>query len=220
MHTARIPHPTDAQVRAQELAVVARIRSLFGGLWGFDDPEDAETRAAMQDALEHPEDYVLKPQREGGGNNLWGPAMQEVLRRADFQGELPAYILMERFHPPRQPSIMMRLGQLLEAPEGRRSPHHPFVVETTQELGIYGWILGGSRWPSLASAASGGVSVGPAVQQPMLGERKHGEDEGVFTSRFAGHLVRTKLTGVDEGGIASGFAVLDTPVLVPDLADP
>ena len=28
-----------------------------------------------------------------------------------------------------------------------------------------------------------------------------------------GHLLRTKIDGVDEGGVASGFAVLDSPRL-------
>jgi hypothetical protein len=36
----------------------------------------------------------------------------------------------------------------------------------------------------------------------------------IVVNEFAGHLLRTKATGVDEGGVASGFAVLDSPALV------
>jgi glutathione synthase len=35
----------------------------------------------------------------------------------------------------------------------------------------------------------------------------------IITNRFAGHLVRTKYVGVDEGGVATGYSVLDSPAL-------
>ena len=40
---------------------------------------------------------MLKPQREGGGNNLYGEALQRRLQ--DSKG-LAAYILMQRIRPP------------------------------------------------------------------------------------------------------------------------
>ncbi|PIA44735.1 hypothetical protein AQUCO_01700378v1 [Aquilegia coerulea] len=40
---------------------IAKLRKCFAGLWSLDDPH------AVRDALERPELYVLKPQREGGG---------------------------------------------------------------------------------------------------------------------------------------------------------
>ena len=39
-----------------------------------------------------------------------------------------------------------------------------------------------------------------------------GEGGAVLRNRPAGHLVRTKLEGVDEGGVAAGFAVLSSPL--------
>ena len=33
-----------------------------------------------------------------------------------------------------------------------------------------------------------------------------------MTNKAAGHLVRTKIEGVDEGGVAAGFAVLSSPL--------
>ena len=49
-------------------------------------------------AIASPEDYVLKPQREGGGNNLYG----EELRARLQQGGpgLAAFVLMQRIKPP------------------------------------------------------------------------------------------------------------------------
>jgi glutathione synthase len=42
-----------------------------------------------------------------------------------------------------------------------------------------------------------------------------GEAEPLLNS-VAGYLLRTKVADVDEGGVASGFAVLNSPVLTQD----
>jgi len=36
----------------------------------------------------------------------------------------------------------------------------------------------------------------------------------VLVNKAAGHLLRTKATGTDEGGVAAGFAVLSSPLLL------
>lgn len=51
---------------------VAAMRSCFAGLWSLHDVSDPATDAIVQAAISHPHDFVLKPQREGGGNNLNG----------------------------------------------------------------------------------------------------------------------------------------------------
>ena len=43
-----------------------------------------------------------------------------------------------------------------------------------------------------------------------------GEGGQVLRNKPAGHLVRTKLEGVDEGGVAAGFAVLSSPLAARD----
>lgn len=67
------------------------------GLWGLDDLDDPDTAAVLQEAIEHPERFVLKPQREGGGNNLYGEAARQKL---ESKKGLSAYILMQRIRPP------------------------------------------------------------------------------------------------------------------------
>ncbi|CAD7702221.1 unnamed protein product, partial [Ostreobium quekettii] len=47
------------------------VRKFFAGLWGLEDLSDPETQRTVQEAISHPEKFVLKPQREGGGNNLY-----------------------------------------------------------------------------------------------------------------------------------------------------
>ena len=54
----------------------------------------------MAEARQHPEGFVLKPQREGGGNNLYGPQLAK--RLADPKG-LEAFILMQRIRAPQLP---------------------------------------------------------------------------------------------------------------------
>lgn len=51
----------------------------------------------MAAAAAEPERFVLKPQREGGGNNLYGEELRAKL--AEGNG-LAAYILMQRIQPP------------------------------------------------------------------------------------------------------------------------
>jgi glutathione synthase len=51
----------------------------------------------MAEAIANPDKYVLKPQREGGGNNLYGEALKQKLQEGEG---LAAYILMQRLFPP------------------------------------------------------------------------------------------------------------------------
>ena len=145
----------------------ALMRSFFAGLWALDALDsDAGAAAAVADAMAHPEGYVLKPQREGGGNNLYGEQLQARLAGGR---ELGALILMQRIMPPANTSVMLRLGAVVEG-------------DTLSELGVYGTFL------------------------------RRGDE--VLLNREAGHLVRTKAATSDEGGVAAGFAVLDSPMLV------
>ena len=67
------------------------------GLWSLDHIDEASTQEVMEDAIQHSENYVLKPQREGGGNNLYGQQLKDRLGRREG---LSAYILMQRIRPP------------------------------------------------------------------------------------------------------------------------
>jgi glutathione synthase len=60
------------------------LRKCFAGLWGLDNPDDAETKDIIAKAIEQPDKYILKPQREGGGNNLYGPNLLAPLPSLAF----------------------------------------------------------------------------------------------------------------------------------------
>jgi glutathione synthase len=128
--------------------------------------------AAIADALARPERYVVKPQREGGGNNLFGAAAAAALSPGGFApSELAAHTLMARVFPRASPAVFVANGAAVA---------HEAIVS---ELGIYSVILTGAGGQVLLSTA-------------------------------AGHLLRSKSEAVAEGGVAAGFAVLDSPLLI------
>ncbi|KAM3961425.1 glutathione synthetase isoform 2-T2 [Aphomia sociella] len=79
-------------------AATARVRDIFTGLYSLDFDESGERAVEM--AIADAERFVLKPQREGGGNNLYGDEVRDALLRMRHSRERSAYILMERILPP------------------------------------------------------------------------------------------------------------------------
>ncbi|XP_004135633.1 glutathione synthetase, chloroplastic [Cucumis sativus] len=140
---------------------IAKIRKCFAGLWSLDDQD------IVNKAIETPELFVMKPQREGGGNNIYGDDVREALLRLQKEGseEDGAYILMQRIFPSVSPTIFVRDGIC----------HKDHAVS---ELGIFGAYL-------------------------------RNKDK-VIVNEQSGYLMRTKVSSSNEGGVAAGFAVLDS----------
>jgi glutathione synthase len=90
---------------------------------------DAEgrTRPGWQVALERPGDWVLKPQREGGGHNLFDEELAATLRGL-APAERAAYVLMERIRPQRHAALLVREGEA-----------HP--AEAVSEIGRFAVLL-------------------------------------------------------------------------------
>lgn len=59
----------------EEIKAVGKI---FTGLYSLDDNEAGN--ASYEMALRTPERFVLKPQREGGGNNVYGVDIPDALK--------------------------------------------------------------------------------------------------------------------------------------------
>ncbi|GMF00144.1 unnamed protein product [Ambrosiozyma monospora] len=78
-------------------------------------------------AFEQPENFVLKPQREGGGNNIYKEDIPKFLQKLPKK-EWAGYILMELIHPPVFENPILKTGEVIK--EGLVS-----------ELGVFGAYL-------------------------------------------------------------------------------
>ncbi|KAJ7276425.1 hypothetical protein B0H12DRAFT_1085349 [Mycena haematopus] len=152
-------------------AQIDELRASWMGMWGLDE------EGGVQKAQDMAQRLVLKPQREGGGNNVYKeaiPAFLDALPPLERQ----AWIAMELIVPPEGTgNYLVRAGS-----EGVQSA---VKVDVVSELGIFGWALFG----------------GP----------NHNVEE-----KEVGWLVRTKGKDSNEGGVATGFSVLDSLLLVSD----
>lgn len=144
----------------------AAIRSTFARQYSLVPAEGGEDAARL--GIDRPDDFVMKPQREGGGHNLFGETLKTALQTMSID-ERAGYVLMERIHPVVVNNFLVRNGGVSK-------------VDVVSELGTYG------------------VHI------------VNGED--IFDSYAAGSLLRSKPVAENDGGIAAGLAVLDSPYLV------
>ncbi|CAG9820083.1 unnamed protein product [Phaedon cochleariae] len=148
---------------------VEMVRDIFVGLYALDINEEGEKTIEM--ALKNPERYVLKPQREGGGNNIYGAEIREELLRMRDSKERTAWILMDRICPPITKGYMIRPGASTLPP----------ILEMVSELGIFGVLIGNSEEilskkqlghmlrTKIATANEGGVAAGDgSLDSPYL----------------------------------------------------
>ena len=102
---ARFAEADDAQAMAE----------VFAGQHALgEELPDEGGRTALEVALDAPGNWVLKPQREGGGHNFFDADMQTKLRDMAPE-EHAAFILMERIHPPAHETVLVREGTMQPA---------------------------------------------------------------------------------------------------------
>jgi len=164
-------------------AMIQLMRQAFAGLYSLSSEDITDKdKEAIKDILFNKSEgnYVLKPQREGGGYNYYNEKLEQKLRdnvqikddkEIKLNKELGEFILMERLFPPQQAAILLRSGKV----EG--------MGDTISELGCFGTLV-----------------VSP-------------DGNDIIHNEYAGFLLRTKFSNVDEGGVASGFATLSSPYL-------
>lgn len=122
-------------------------------------------------ALADPDRFVLKPQLEGGGNNIFGEDIIKTLTSTVDVKERSKFILMNKIKPPIVKNYIVRA----ELPE-------PVLADVLSEIGCFGVLI------------------------------NRGDE--VLVNREVGHLMRTKSTVHQDGGVSSGRANLDSPYLV------
>nr|XP_020473606.1 glutathione synthetase [Monopterus albus]XP_020473607.1 glutathione synthetase [Monopterus albus]XP_020473608.1 glutathione synthetase [Monopterus albus]XP_020473609.1 glutathione synthetase [Monopterus albus] len=103
---------------------VEQIRATFAGLYNLDMGPEGDKTVAM--ALAAPDRFVLKPQREGGGNNIYGSEICQVLEAVKGSTERMAYILMDKIHPTPVQNYLLRRDAPLK------------ISNCLSELGVFG----------------------------------------------------------------------------------
>lgn len=144
--------------------LVKDIRSTFASMFTFDDSETLEKNIDLLRQNSH--GYVLKPNREGGGNNKYDNQILDVIENE--KDHLNYYIAMEKIIPPKCKTCLIK-------PNGK----HVLHVECINEIGIYGTMV---------------TNV---------------DTNEEYVNEVTGYLVRTKTTDTNEGGVATGYSVLD-----------
>jgi glutathione synthase len=110
----------------------------FAPIYPLDKSEAGEEARRLATNPETSVRYVLKPQREGGGNNVYRKAIPDFLKTLP-ESHWPAYILMEMIEPPAQSNTIFRNGECQTG-------------GVICELGIYGACL----WDTATTAAGDG----------------------------------------------------------------
>jgi glutathione synthetase len=105
----------------------ARVQKTFAPIYPMDVSEAGKEARKIATDPETASHYVLKPQREGGGNNVYRKAIPEFLKTTP-ESHWPAHILMEMIEPPAQTNVILRNGELQKG-------------GVICELGVYGVCL-------------------------------------------------------------------------------
>lgn len=145
-----------------------RLQACFAQFYALDSP------TVQQQVQAAPEQFVLKPQREGGGNNYYDKEIIAQLHRLSPQQQT-AWVLMQRLNPPTTRNQLLQQGVCSEE------------MAVVSELGIFAVCLA--------------------------------QGDTLLLNQAAGHLLRTKPATALEGGVAAGFAALDSPLLVAQMPE-
>ncbi|RPA71635.1 glutathione synthetase [Ascobolus immersus RN42] len=170
-----------------------KVRSTFAMIYPLDDSElgrKAQELALNPETAQH---YVLKPQREGGGNNVYRGKIPGFLQSIG-KDKWPGYILMELIEPPSISNVVLRNGNVEKG-------------GVVNELGVYGVTLwsrekiqenyqaGYLLRTKGVESEEGGVAAGYGCVDSVCligGEAKEVEED-LFASS------RTELEGILEG---------------------
>lgn len=182
------------------------LRQSFMPMFGMEDGGKGIEIASDPEASST---YVLKPQREGGGNNIYRSDITKALAELgtqDIQGDVDlssnaveqkikareAYILMKLIETPKNVGNYLIRYTRDRHESSQHMPEAVLAKDVVSELGVFGTILfeGGGE------ASNRGNAVAIVYEQS------------------GGHLLRTKASDSDEGGVAAGFSVIDSPLLV------
>ncbi|OTB07980.1 hypothetical protein M426DRAFT_317482 [Hypoxylon sp. CI-4A] len=109
---------------SKDSASISNLTNTFTNIYPLDDTEAGLRARKIAADPELCKGYVLKPQREGGGNNIYRSSIPPFLKSVP-ESHWPSYILMELITPPPVKNTILRNGKLEQG-------------GVICELGIYG----------------------------------------------------------------------------------
>jgi len=144
------------------------------------------------------ENWVLKPQREGGGHNYFSNDMVNKLKllKETCVAGTSGFVLMELLRPPAHRCTVL---DITKDSMKLRS------FDADSELGIYCAYAGIRNAEEITS-----------VETPELGPLAKLTIPGLISLQTGGNVLRTKPFDRKEGGIYKGFGWLDSTLLVDD----
>lgn len=149
-------------VPSEQAARLARSCVAFTKLDAPFTGTDGSTALGKDHALQNPDDWVLKPHREGGGNNFFGDDLVRELKAMSAE-QSEAFILMEKIRQPVFESVRMV--------EGKAIPCRCFT-----ELGFFGT----AYYPAPGSEATENIADGY-----LLRTKDESMDEGLVLGGFS-----------------------------------
>ncbi len=134
--TPSSPHLSRFLSSTSSAAYIDRIRDTFAAIYPLDDTPEGKYAVRIAIDAEKAKGYVLKPQREGGGNNIYGLKIPSFIKSlGDDSKKYRGHILMELIEPPALRNSIFRNGEVRSG-------------EVIGELGVYGvclWRAGHSQ---------------------------------------------------------------------------
>jgi len=105
------PHSPHLQRFLTDESVASGVLATFAPIYPLDDSESGKEARKLATDPTSANRYVLKPQREGGGNNIYRKSIPPFLEKLPA-AHWPAYILMEMIEPPPLKNAIVRNGEV------------------------------------------------------------------------------------------------------------
>lgn len=105
------PHSPHLKRFLPDEQTASRVLTTFAPIYPLDHSNAGNEARKLATEPASASRYVLKPQREGGGNNIYRKAIPPFLQKLP-ETHWPAYILMEMIEPPAQKNSILRNGEL------------------------------------------------------------------------------------------------------------
>ncbi|XP_062522162.1 glutathione synthetase-like [Corticium candelabrum] len=105
---------------------VEKVQAVFLKMYALDQTPEGDKAAAS--AIADPFNYIMKPQREGGGSNLYNEDIKKTLIDLKDSVARSSYTIQDRIYPVENTNVFLKPGRLDELKQ----------LKVVEEIGIFG----------------------------------------------------------------------------------